>query len=264
MNTYKSLATVLISMVFYFSVSINTFAQTAGSLTFSCSTDAPSGSWGTRHVLAIWIEDTQNPSNFVKTKAKYGHDDDHLTEWVAKSNENLVDATTGATLTSYNTRSVIWDGTDVSSNVVADGTYKIFIEMGWGRDKTNQHSVMSFQFIKGAEMVQLTPTGNSNYTDVVVNWTPTVTLVNQIKNNEGISVFPNPSKGIVNLDFKNPMQSAKVTVENESGAIIYSTNLENDFTGNLNLDLNDYAKGIYFVKVTTKENKFIYKLLLTR
>ena len=162
-------------------ISTNTLAQTAGSLTFSCATDAPSGTWGTKHVLAIWIEDTQNPSKFVKTRAKYGHEDDHLSVWSAISGKNIVDAVTGATLTSYDTRSAIWDGTDVNSNVVADGTYKVFIEMGWGRDKNTQHAVTSFTFTKGTDFVQLTPTGNSNYSDIMIEWQPTVTFVNQFE-----------------------------------------------------------------------------------
>ena len=262
MNTNKRLATVLMIMVVFLIFSVKTFAQTAGSLTFTCTTDAPSGTWGNKHVLAIWIEDTQNPSNFIKTKAKYGNDEDHLTSWKPKSGGNIVDATTGATLSSYGTQTVIWDGTDIKSNVVADGTYKVFIEMGWGRDKTNQHSVMSFAFSKGTELVQLTPTGNNNYSDIEIEWKPTVTMVNQIQNSDDISVFPNPTTGMVNLDFKNPMKGAKVMVENETGSAIYRNELANDFKGSLKIDISSYARGIYFVKVVTKENQFVYKLLL--
>ena len=103
-------------------------AQTAGSLTFSCTTAAPSGNWGDKHVLAVWIENTQNPSVFIKTKSKYGSEDDHLTAWGSKSGKNLVDAVTGATLSAYGKQSIIWDGTNVSHNVVADGNYNVFIE----------------------------------------------------------------------------------------------------------------------------------------
>jgi hypothetical protein len=241
---------------------IKVSAQTVGTLSFSCSTDAPSGNWGDKHTLAIWIEDTENPSNFIKTNAKYGHDDDHLTSWSAKSGRNLVDAETGATLSSYTTRSIIWDGTDVSNNVVADGTYKVFIEMGWGKDKQDDHAVASFEFNKGAAVVQETLAGNSNFSDVKIEWKPTVTMVDQIQNGDDISVFPNPTTGIVNLDFKNPMHDARVIVESETGSTIYRNELKNDFKGSLKIDISNYARGIYFVKVVTKENQFVYKLLL--
>ena len=246
-------------MVVFFIFSVTTFAQTAGTLSFTCSTDAPSGTWGTKHVLAIWIEDTQNPSHFIKTKAKYGHDEDHLTSWKPKSGGNIVDAVTGATLSSYGTQSVIWNGTDINNNVVSDGTYKVFIEMGWGRDKTNQHSVMSFVFPKGAELVQLSPTGSSNYSDVAITWTPTLTLVSQIQNNDDISVFPNPSNGIVSLDFKQVMHSAIVT-----GILIYKKSLENDFSGIYNIDLSSNSKGLYFVKVHGIESEYIFKVILVQ
>ena len=251
-----------LALLIFFSA--NVFAQTAGSLTFSCATDAPSGTWGTKHVLAIWIQDTQNPSKFVKTRAKYGHEDDHLTSWSAISGKNLVDAITGATLTSYDTRSVIWDGTDVNSNVVADGTYKVFIEMGWGRDKTTQHAVTSFTFTKGADLVQLTPAGDSNYSDVMIEWKPTVTLVNQLKLDNLISVYPNPTNGIITLDFKTAIESAKVSVDNESGITVYSNLLQKDFAGILNIDLTDAAAGLYIIKVESKESQYVYKLLLDR
>ncbi len=176
--------TSVLSLIVFLSLSINAFSQTAGELTFSCSTYAPTGSWGNKHVLAIWVMDTKDPANFIKTKAKYGHQDDHLTSWTAMSGKNLVDAVTGATLTSYGTESVLWDGTDVNSTVVPDGNYNVYIEMGWGRDKINQHAVLSFTFTKGADAVQLTPTGTSNYSDVSVEWKPTVTLANDFENNK--------------------------------------------------------------------------------
>lgn len=135
--------------------------------------------------------------------------------------------------------------------------------MGWGKDKTNQHSAMSFTFTKGVELAQLKPTGNSNYSDVSIAWTPTVTLVNEIKNNNSIAVFPNPTNGIVSLNFKNNIQSATVSVENESGVSVYENNLKKDFSGNLTIDLTSFATGLYFVKVITPDNKYFYKVLLT-
>ena len=245
-------------------LSVKVLSQTAGTLTFSCSTYAPTGTWGNKHVLAVWIEDTQNPSNFIKTRAKYGHQDDHLTEWTAESGKNLVDAVTGATLTSYGTETALWDGTNVSSTVVPDGTYNVFIEMGWGRDKINQHAVMSFSFTKGENAVQLTPTGSSNYSDVSVEWKPAVTFSSDFNKRNPVTVFPNPSKGKVSLDFKNSIRLAKITVENESGISVYNNILKNNYSGILNIDLTPFANGLYFVKVLTPEKEYVYKVLVVK
>lgn len=121
MNAMKISFATLMFLIGFLSLSIGVQAQTAGSLTFSCATTAPSGSWGNKHVLAVWIENAKNPTAFIKTNSKYGHEDDHLTSWVSKSGKNLVDAVSGATLSSYGKQSVIWDGTDISHNVVIDG-----------------------------------------------------------------------------------------------------------------------------------------------
>jgi hypothetical protein len=255
---------VVLSLVFLLSNSVLTYSQTAGTLSFSCSTNAPSGNWGNKHVLAIWIENTQSPSAFIKTKAKYGNEDDHLTSWVAKSGKNKVDAVTGATLGSYSTQSIIWDGTDVNSNVVPDGNYKVFIEMGWGKDKTAQHSVSSYTFTKGVDVVNLTPAGNDNYSNVSIAWTPSVTFSDALENSELVSVFPNPSNGIIKLDFKKSIPSAKIRIENELGSLVYAKNLETDFTGLFQVDLSSFSNGLYLVKVISPEQKFVYKVILNR
>lgn len=254
----------LIFLIGFLSLSTVAQAQTAGSLTFSCTTTAPSGSWGNKHVLAVWIENAQNPTAFIKTNSKYGHEDDHLTSWTAKSGYNLVDAVSGATLSSYGKQSVIWDGTNVSHNVVIDGVYNVVIEMGWGKDKVAQHSVMSFSFTKSNSTVNLTPTGNSNYTDVSIDWVPAVTLINSVENPDAVSVFPNPTKGIINLNFSENQTAAKIIVENSLGASVYRNKIESGFSGLLNIDLSSYSNGLYFVKITGPEKEYIYKVLLSK
>lgn len=254
-----------ITLAAFFSLTVSVaLSQTAGSLTFSCNTTAPSGSWGNKHALAIWIENTQTPSVFIKTKAKYGNDDDHLTSWSAKSGRNLVDAVTGATLGSYEVRSIIWDGTDVSKKVVPDGTYNVFIEMGWGKDKVAQHAVSSFSFTKSANSVQLTPAGNNNYSNISIKWTPTVTLSQTLENSGIAEVYPNPASGLVKLDVKRAIPQAKIQVENSLGSAVFTKQLEKNFTGILNIDLTAFANGIYFVKIVSPEEKFTYKVMLNK
>lgn len=248
-------------LVLLFSVSNILSAQTSGTLTFSCATTAPSGTWGNKHVLAIWIE-SASTSTFVKTKAKYGNDDDHLTSWTVKSLKNTVDATTGATLASYETRSVIWNGTGTDNVVVADGTYNIFIEMGWGSNKTSQHSVLSFSFTKGAQASYLTPAGNSNYSNVVIDWKPSATLITEVDDSNSINVFPNPTSGNISLEIKKSIHSGRVVVENTVGQEIYQTILIDGFTGVLDIDLNSAASGLYFVKIISPNEKYTYKVVV--
>ena len=107
-------------------------------------------------------------------------EDDHLTSWVPISGKNLVDAVTGSTLGSYGSLSIDWDGADVFHNVVMDGDYSIYIEMGWGKNKTNDHATSMFSFTKGPSAQQLTPAGDSHYSAISINWQPTVTLISSL------------------------------------------------------------------------------------
>ncbi len=258
-NFKTSILTIFLTLSLVF-ITLFSNAQTAGNLTFSCSTSAPNGNWGTKHVVAIWIENSNNA--FVKTNAKYGHDDDHLTTWKASSNGNKVDAVTGATVSSYRTESVIWDGTDVSRVVVEDGTYNVFIEMGWGKDKTNDHAVVSFSFTKGTEGVQVTPSDKTNFSNVSLAWEPTLTAISQASDQKSIAIYPNPSHGIITLDIKKPFVNAKIVVENIEGKSVYQESLANDFTGIKTVDLRSYNTGLYFVKIVAQNQQFVYKVLV--
>ncbi|WP_340115031.1 T9SS type A sorting domain-containing protein [Maribellus mangrovi] len=239
-------------------------AQTTGTLRFSCLTNAPSGTWGNKHVAAIWIQNNANPSVFVKTNAKYGHDDDHLTSWTAISGKNLVDAVTGATLSTYDTLSIEWDGTNVSHEVVPDGDYTVYIEMGWGRDKTAQHKTTGFSFTKGESVQQSNPAGNSNYSSVSVNWQPTATLVTSLEDKNGIGVFPNPSGGNVQLKFQQELKNVELTVFDLAGKTFYREQVETVLPGQKALDLSGLPANMYLLSIKSDKKFFNYKLIVEK
>jgi hypothetical protein len=238
--------------------------QTSGTLNFSCSTTAPSGSWGNKHVLAIWVQNNAAPSVFVKTKAKYGSEDDHLTSWTSISGKSMVDAYSGATLQSYGTISTIWNGTDVSKNVVMDGDYTIFIEMGWGKDKINQHAVTSFSFTKGAVAQHVTPAGNANYSNVILDWQPTATLLNSVEDKEGICIYPNPGNGMVQINFQKELSDVVISVYNSGGKLVHTESDGIQPTGIKSIDLTNCTSGLYLISINSKECRLNYKLVIKR
>jgi hypothetical protein len=263
MKQFKSVKVNCIVALFVL-IATSAFSQTSGTLTFSCSTTAPNGTWGTKHVLAVWLENTANPSVFIKTKAKYGNEDDHLTSWVAKSGKNLVDATTGATLVTYSTIAVAWNGTNTSSTVVPDGTYNIYIEMGWGSNKTTDHSVQSFSFVKGPNTQHLTPAATTNYSSVVIDWNPVITLVGASENFDNECLFPNPTNGIVNIKFSRELQGASLNVVNPAGKTILSERNVRIPTGTKAIDLGDQPNGLYFITIQATDLKYTYKVLINK
>ena len=62
----------------------------------------------------------------------------------------------------------------------------------------------------------------------------------------------------------NALESAKVTVDNESGISVYSNLLKKDFTGTLSVNLSSYSAGLYLVKVLSEGNQYVYKIMLTK
>ncbi|MGH1520493.1 reprolysin-like metallopeptidase [Chryseobacterium sp. JK1] len=68
------------------------------------------------------------------------------------------------------------------------------------------------------------------------------------------SVYPNPSKGIVNIKFAKPNDAYDITVYDASGRLVFSqqnNKLSNDKVGTFNL--TELVKGNYVIKVKTKD-----------
>lgn len=240
------------------------FAQTTGTLSFTCTTDAPTGNWGDKHMAAIWIQNNEDPSVFIKTNAKYGYEDDHLTSWIAISDKNLVDAVTGATLTSYGPISAEWNGTDVSENVVIDGDYSVYIEMGWGVNKVDDHAVSMFTFTKGTSPQQLTPEGTSNFSGISLNWLPTTTLISSVEDNNTVSVFPNPSNGVIHLNFQKELPDVMIKVSDFSGKILYSEKHQQIVPGVKTLELSNMPPGLYLLTIYSENSYNTYKLVIEK
>ena len=255
----RFLLLVCLGWAFSFSDSL---AQTVGTLTFSTDTYAPSGTWGNKHVLAAWLENTANPSVFIKTNVKYGNEDDHLTSWIDQTNSNLVDAVTGATLGSYGKISVTWNGTDINKTVVPDGDYNLWIEMGWGANKTTAHAVSSFTFTKGPARDVRTYTGTANYTNVQLEWAPLATLAGTTEGFDNVNVFPNPTTGKVTIDFKKEMANASIKVTDAAGKTLYAQKDIKVQAGTKAIDLSANPQGIYFINIESGDLKYNYKVLI--
>ena len=90
----------------------------------------------------------------------------------------------------------------------------------------------------------------------------TSSYVHNIKFTDIILVYPNPTEGIFTLEGKN-IQT--IEIFNMNGKSIIKKQL-NWNSGNMlqkiNLDLTNQQKGIYFIKILTKNRLKIKKLIL--
>jgi hypothetical protein len=242
-----------IAFVFSFFASKNANSQTSGTLSFNVNPLTKSGSWGADHYVAIWIENSS--ASFVKTKLRDSDNhgiSSHLLVWKAKSASNIVDATTGASLLNYSSPLTIsWNGTDVTGAVVPDGTYNVWVEFTWNHGTTGT-ATTSLQFTKGPAVDTQTQTANANFSGVSLTWTPNgVGIENNLKNEE-ISVFPNPTSGLVNVNFCKSFKG-NIFVTNVLGANIFNEKIEILKAEKKAIDLSRFSNGIYYINIQNEE-----------
>ena len=141
---------------------------TTTGLLVSATTSAPGGQYAPSNIVAIWI--TDNSDKFVKTLyVKAAQRITHLNKWKSVSASNTIDAATGATRLGHGTIYATWDGTDVSKKVVADGTYKVWMEM---TDAASAGAFTSFNFVKGAAAQTITPADGAHFSGITSSWMP--------------------------------------------------------------------------------------------
>lgn len=145
-------------------------AQTEGSATFRVTTVEADQRYDPRHVLAIWVADAQN--RFVKTlKKRASRREEYLYTWVARSNRNVVDAVTGATLSSHQTHTVTWDGRDTSGHIAPDGEYRIWVEFTAAHEQGPRTSV---QFTKGPGEFTVSPPNQNYFRNMTLTYGPEI------------------------------------------------------------------------------------------
>ena len=261
-------------------------AQTTGNLSFTFNQPrpiSPSVS-GNSNVLAIWIEN--NTGTFIKTKLKHasGSTSDHLPVWAAKSggtatnamgaNSNTTSADTGATLKNaavnpspffnFGLKTITWDGTNVANAIVADGTYKIWVESSWNDGADFIHNeIISFPFTKGTSTSTTNPTGDSYINGIILTWTPTQAGVKDILIKPEVTIYPNPTNGIFNMDFKNNVNSIRIV--DILGKVVYSEKVTSEIVYTTKrIDLSNLNNGLYIISVTNENGASNYKLVLNK
>ena len=248
--------------ILFYILTIPVFSQTTGTLSFSCATYAPVEDYGKSHVVVTWIQNKVDSTLFLQTIAKYGWENDHLTSWVDLTDENIVDAVTGNTLLSYDTISVEWDGTDYLHNVVPDGDYYFYIEMGWGKDHVVDHAVNRYSFTKGPSELHLTPAGNEHFFSINLDWEPTVSLIPSSAFANGVYLFPNPSKEEIKLNFNEDMEDVKIVIADLSGNILLNEKYKHIYRGEKSIGFLDIPAGMYLITITSNNKYFAYKILI--
>jgi hypothetical protein len=185
----KAVLHVAVVACFILCLSVNLFAQTAGTLTFKFTETSQSPTYtGTKNVVAVWIESgtaAATAANFVKARVRYvgGGTNDHLPTFAVAAGGSAgnaqtptmpADAVSGATLNSFTTITTTWNGTNTAGTLVADGTYSVVIQETWNHGTTGTATAY-FSFTKGPTAVTLTPANTAQFSSISLVWTPTIT-----------------------------------------------------------------------------------------
>jgi hypothetical protein len=104
---------------------------------------------------------------------------------------------------------------------------------------------------------------NSNtdlHPELEVCWNVT-TSINKIESTYDINIFPNPNNGIFNIEISEEINEFKYEVFNVSGQVILS---ENSYANKAAVDLSDFTKGLYFIKLIFGNKETAVKRILLK
>jgi hypothetical protein len=275
----------LISSLFCFTAFLQ--AQTDGEMTFTFTTLQQGTK--SKQVNAIWIENSAG--DFIKTNLLYigNKTGDHLPQFSSKSGAtadapdgyggvkdaisgNTIDAITGPTRTNstnplaWGAYSVSWDGKTgaVPAILVPDGTYKIWVEMTWNDNPDENDFVNTgFSFTKGTSIFTSNPIDVGPLSAMTITWTPSTLSLDSVYKNK-VTLYPNPSKGIINISYKD-IPVSKIDVVNILGQIVKSIKLDpSKSQTSERIDLSSHARGLYIINVSTNETSSSYKVVLDK
>jgi PKD repeat protein len=88
------------------------------------------------------------------------------------------------------------------------------------------------------------------------------TGINESTNLLGIKIYPNPTTGMITLDFDQNIGTVGVAVVNTLNKAVYSGSIETNTGNRLNLNLSNLPRGIFFVKIRTDQIDQTIKVIL--
>ena len=131
-------------------------------------------------------------------------------------------------------------------------------------------SSKQYKLVKKIEIITLNTTENGKYqvqtssaSDCKSTFSNIVfigtTGVSNLENDSFLSIFPNPTTGILHLQgdiLTN--EKTQITLFNLQGSVLFSAKNISE------IDLSDYANGAYFLRATSGGNVFMRKIILEK
>lgn len=174
----------------------------------------------------------------------------HLNIWeqsttAAGSPFNVVDAITGSTRNSHDTRNCMWNGLDINGTLMPDGNYRLRMEL---TDKNSTGNYSTFNFTKNDESYVLSPANVPSFAGISIEWEPVVTGVDNVLASS-LRVIPNPGNSKVTIEGVN---IEKITLFAPNGQLLMETNQDN-------IDVSQLNQGVYVLSIQTENGMLIRK-----
>jgi len=285
-NNLPWMISYLFSIVFLFITENNLKAQNTGTVTFNVTTHRTYQNYDPKNISAIWVTDDSN--NFIQTLKKRAQTrEQYLYTWIASSSHNTVNAITGATLSSHQSHTVVWNCTNANGDTVPDGWYRIRCEYTTKHAQGPWTPADYIQFYKGASPLDMT-FNDYNYDNRVafsgmsLVYMPSVTDINS---EESLNVinnyllhqnYPNPFNPSTTIEFEVPYSdqlnnTISMKVFNSSGQIVsilyegiitggkYETSWNGKNESGISL-----PSGIYYLQLKAKDFTQTRKMMLVR
>jgi ELWxxDGT repeat protein len=159
-------------------------------------------------------------------------------------------------------------GSSASFSVVDNKMYKVRLDSGstssvglWVTDGTTGGTSKLFNgYGTGYEYVYHDTVYFANYTSAVgyepFYWVPTIAGISNSELNTEVSIYPNPSNGIVNIVIEGSNSEFQLEVYDVLGKKIRDCKNVNA------IDLSNAPKGIYFLRVSEGNKSFTKKIIL--
>lgn len=150
----------------------------------------------------------------------------------------------------------------VSGSMIADSAYN-FVMLGNFFDDANTDTttlncancVNSYSYYLFDNICVST---DSIYCNGGIDAAPCTVSIPELYNDNQFSVFPNPTNSLFTI--RNRLKTSfNVEIYNSIGEQIYSKN--EVVSDDLKLDIGNVSNGLYFITITSHNNKFSYKLL---
>ncbi len=89
-----------------------------------------------------------------------------------------------------------------------------------------------------------------------------VGIRNNTRLQNGVTLSPNPSSGVVNIAVTSEIQNLDIMVHSYTGQFITSVSYKDIATSGARLDLSSYANGVYFITISNGGEKTVKRIVL--